>query len=139
MERSWFAAIPARLTEEARARVLGLDNWREPGAEEDAAPEDDAAAEAEDDPEESVLALIKSMPGNVSPESLKTEKRKQLAARGVGLPARLFADVAPKVLASWARALRGGAAAAARTRRARRWPRVSTSARGRSPTTWWSC
>jgi hypothetical protein len=100
-ERSWFAAIPVRLTEESRARVLGLVNWREPGAEGGVAPEDDAAAEAEDDPDESVLALIKSMPGNVSLESLKTERRKLLAARGVGLPPRLFADVAPKVLASW--------------------------------------
>lgn len=84
-----------------RARVLGLVDWREPGAEGDAPPEDDAAAEAQDDPKESVLALIKSMPGNVSLESLKTGRRKLLAARGVGLPPRLFADVAPKVLASW--------------------------------------
>ncbi len=28
--RSWFAAIPARLTEESRTRVLGLVDWREP-------------------------------------------------------------------------------------------------------------
>ena len=100
-ERSWFAAIPARLTVESRTRVLGLVDWREPGAEGSAAQEDDAAAEAEDDPDESVLALIKSMPGNVSLESLKTERRKLLAAHAVGLPPRLFADVAPKVLASW--------------------------------------
>ena len=48
-----------------------------------------------------MLALIKSMPGNVSLKSLRTEKRKLLAARGVRLPPRLFADVAPKVLAAW--------------------------------------
>jgi hypothetical protein len=96
-ERAWFAAIPARLTVEGRARVLELVGWSEGGRQE----ESDAAAQAEADPAESVLALIRSMPGNVSLESLKTERRKLLAARGTGLPQRLFADVAPRVLASW--------------------------------------
>src|SRR5260370_40181648 len=49
----------------------------------------------------SLLALIESMPGNLSLESMLTEIRKLQAARGVSLPARLFADVAPKVLAGW--------------------------------------
>jgi hypothetical protein len=41
------------------------------------------------------------MPGNVSLESMLTEIRKLKAARGIGLPARLFSDAAPKVLAGW--------------------------------------
>jgi IstB-like ATP binding protein len=54
----------------------------------------------EDDPEdpESVLALIKSMPSNVSLESMLTEIRKLKAACGIGLPARLLSGAAPKVL-----------------------------------------
>lgn len=76
-------------------------DWREHD-QDHAPPESDLAAEsAKDDPAGAVLTLIKSMPGNVSLESLKTEKRKLLAARGVKLPARLFADVAPKVLTGW--------------------------------------
>jgi TnpA family transposase len=48
-----------------------------------------------------VLSLIKSVPGNVSLETMLTEIRKLRAVRAVGLPAGLFADVAPKVLAGW--------------------------------------
>jgi TnpA family transposase len=61
------------------------------------------SAEVPDDDshEESVLALITSVPGNVSLESMLTETRKLRAARAIGLPAGLFADVAPRVLAGW--------------------------------------
>ncbi|MDX6240057.1 MAG: hypothetical protein QOG10_4877 [Kribbellaceae bacterium] len=55
----------------------------------------------EDNLDESVLALVKSVPGNVSLESMLTEIKKLRAVRAVGLPAGLFADVAPKVLAGW--------------------------------------
>ena len=48
-----------------------------------------------------LLALIRSEPGAVSLESLLTEIDKLLAIRRVGLPADLFADVAPRVLAGW--------------------------------------
>ncbi|MEU4607431.1 DUF4158 domain-containing protein [Kribbella sp. NPDC023972] len=51
--------------------------------------------------DESVLALVKATPGNVSLESMLTEIRKLRAVRAIGLPADLFADVAPKVLAGW--------------------------------------
>src|SRR5262249_28450696 len=47
------------------------------------------------------LSLIKSMPGNVSLETMLTEIRKLRTVRAVGLPAGLFADVAPKVVAAW--------------------------------------
>jgi hypothetical protein len=53
-ERSWFAAIPARLTQESRARVLGLVDWRQPGDDGTVPELDDAAAAAEGDPDESV-------------------------------------------------------------------------------------
>jgi hypothetical protein len=48
-----------------------------------------------------VLALIKAMPGNTSLESMLREIDKLTAIRAIGLPEGLFADVAPKVLASW--------------------------------------
>ena len=41
------------------------------------------------------------MPGNVSLDSMLTETRKLRAVRAVGLPAGLFAGVAPKVVAGW--------------------------------------
>ena len=49
----------------------------------------------------SVLALIKTDPGNVSLESMLTEIDKLLAVRAVGVPAEVFAGVAPRVLAGW--------------------------------------
>ncbi len=60
-----------------------------------------APAEDDDDIDSSLLALIKSAPGNVSLESMMTEIRKLAAGRSIELPAGLFADVAPKVLAAW--------------------------------------
>lgn len=55
----------------------------------------------EDTGEDSVLALIKSVPGNVSLDSMLTEIRKLRAVRAIGLPAVLFADIAPRVVAAW--------------------------------------
>lgn len=46
------------------------------------------------------MALIKSMPGNVSLESLLREICTLMAIRALGLPAGLFSDVAPKVQAA---------------------------------------
>jgi TnpA family transposase/integrase len=62
-----------------------------------------AAADDDDtrDTEPSALALIKSVPGNVSLESMLTEITKLGAARAIGLPDGVFADVAPKVVAGW--------------------------------------
>ncbi|GAA1579878.1 hypothetical protein GCM10009789_37070 [Kribbella sancticallisti] len=56
---------------------------------------------AEVDAGEDVLGLVKSVPGNVSLESMLTEIRKLRMVRAIGLPAGLFDDVAPKVLAGW--------------------------------------
>lgn len=60
-----------------------------------------AAEHGEDEVEDSVLALVKSDPGNVSLESMLTEIKKLRAVRAIELPAGLFADVAPKVLTEW--------------------------------------
>ena len=48
-----------------------------------------------------MLALIKSAPGNVSLETMLVEIEKLEAVRAIGLPAGLFADVTPRVLAGW--------------------------------------
>lgn len=60
-----------------------------------------AAEHGDDEIEDSVLALVKSHPGNVSLESMLTEIKKLRAVRAIELPAGLFADVAPKVLTEW--------------------------------------
>lgn len=52
--------------------------------------------DVDDGSEESVLALVKAVPGNVSLESMLTEIRKLRAVRAIGLPTGLFGDVAPK-------------------------------------------
>ena len=48
-----------------------------------------------------MLALIKSVPGNVNLESMLTEIRKLTAIRAAGLPPGVFADVAPRVVSGW--------------------------------------
>lgn len=48
-----------------------------------------------------MLALIKSVPGNISLDSMLTEIRKLCAVRAVDLPDGLFADIAPRVVAAW--------------------------------------
>jgi TnpA family transposase len=54
-----------------------------------------------DEDEDSVLALIKSAPGNVSLETMLAEIEKLEAVRAIGLPSGLFSDVSPRVLAGW--------------------------------------
>ncbi|MGE9694919.1 MULTISPECIES: hypothetical protein [unclassified Streptomyces] len=48
-----------------------------------------------------VLGKITEASGNVSLETMLTEIDRLLAVRVIGLPADLFADVAPKVVAGW--------------------------------------
>ncbi|MCK9897196.1 DUF4158 domain-containing protein [Frankia sp. AgB32] len=57
-------------------------------------PDDDSGGD-------SVLALVKSVPGNVSLDSMLTEIRKLRAVRALDLPDGLFADIAPRVVAAW--------------------------------------
>jgi hypothetical protein len=90
-EETWLDTIAARCGPAASARILALiDAGVDPAADDD-----------EDEDQDSVLALIKSVPGNVSLESMLTEIRKLTAIRAFGLPPGVFADVAPKVVSGW--------------------------------------
>ena len=60
-----------------------------------------AAANDAEETDPSALALIKSVPGNVSLESMLTEIGKLDAVRAAGLPDGVFAGIAPKVIAAW--------------------------------------
>src|SRR5712692_1167431 len=62
-----------------------------------------AGDEGDIDSEQDALPLgfIRADPGNVSLDSMLTEIQRLLAVRSVGLPAGLFAEVAPKVVAAW--------------------------------------
>ncbi|CAM5539461.1 Tn3 family transposase (plasmid) [Streptomyces viridifaciens] len=91
-EETWFTTVAARLPAEAREKVLALVAT---------APDATEGTEGDDQDGESVLALVKAMPGNVSLESMLQEIRKLRAIRAIGLPSGLFVDVAPKVFASW--------------------------------------
>ncbi len=91
-EEAWFGRIAARLTAQVRARILAL-------VAADDAEQDQDGAEAGG--RESVLSLVKAMPGNVSLELMLREIRNLTTIRAIGLPGSRFADVAPKVLASW--------------------------------------
>lgn len=59
------------------------------------------AVNDEEEREEDVLSLIKAAPGNVSLETMLTEISKLEAIRAVGLPADLFAGIAPNVVVGW--------------------------------------
>jgi hypothetical protein len=85
-EKALAERIAGRMPEPVRARLLGMVE----------VPDADV-----DDADPSVLALIKGATGNVSLSSMLSEISRLQAARAIGLPAGLFADVAPKVLAGW--------------------------------------
>lgn len=100
-EETWFSVIASRISPDAANRVLALIEGPARDDEDgDEEGEEELAAEDEED-QDSVLALVKAVPGNVSLESMLTEIRKLQAIRAIGLPPGLFADVAPKVLAGW--------------------------------------
>jgi len=79
--------VTARLSPDASARLAALA----------AAADDDEGEDAEP----SALSLIKSVPGNVSLESMLAEIAKLDAVRAARLPDGVFAGVAPKVIAAW--------------------------------------
>ncbi len=89
-ERDWASRIEGRLGPAATARLLTL-----------IATNEDEAGEDDSDEAGSLLSLIKARPGNVSLESMMTEIGKLQAVRALGLPAGLFADVAPRILDDW--------------------------------------
>jgi hypothetical protein len=90
-EQTWTSRIAGRLGGAATDRLLTLitaaSEEREGGEQADG---EGVAA--------TLLGLIKSEPGNVSPESMMTEIGKLEAVRAIGLPPDLFADVAPRVV-----------------------------------------
>jgi Domain of unknown function (DUF4158)/Tn3 transposase DDE domain len=86
-EQALTLRVSVRLGPQASARLAELA----------AAADDDDTA----DGEPSALSLIKSVPGNVSLESMLTEIGKLDAVRALGLPGAVFAGVAPKVVAAW--------------------------------------
>lgn len=92
-EQTWTLRITTRLNPPMRTRLLDLIATE---TEVDDGDDHDGTQESE-----TVLGLIKSTPGNVSLESMMTEVSKLEAARAIGLPAGIFADVAPKVLDAW--------------------------------------
>jgi len=61
----------------------------------------DGQGAADDEDEDSVLALVELVPGNVSLNPMLAEIGKLEAIRAVGLPPGLFAAVAPKVVSAW--------------------------------------
>ncbi len=85
-EQTLTARIVARLPVDVAGRLRALVAPE--------VPDDDTGGD-------SMLALITSVPGNVSLDSMLTEIRKLRAARAMGLPSGLFADVAPRVVAGW--------------------------------------
>ncbi|MGC9379027.1 hypothetical protein [Streptomyces sp. MH13] len=91
-EETLTARVSARLTVDSTERIVALVVGA--GQEDDTAP-----GEGEDGPP--VLGKTKEAPGHVSLETMLTEIDRLLTVRAVGLPADLFADIAPKVVAGW--------------------------------------
>jgi len=86
--------IAARLDGPIAARIEAL-------VDDDVADDVDDGADGDEAVARPVLATIKQAPGNVSLESMLTEIDRLRAVRAIGLPAGLFDDVAPKVVAGW--------------------------------------
>ncbi|WP_198541164.1 DUF4158 domain-containing protein, partial [Parafrankia soli] len=102
-EQTQTARIASRVPPDAIPRLLALiAKSADPGDAVEGQEENDGAlfgaAEAAG---VDVFAVIREEPGNVSVKTIEREVFKLTAIRAVGLPEGLFADVAPKVLASW--------------------------------------
>ena len=102
-EQALTARIASRVPAEAAAGMLALiARAADPGDEEDAGPgEAGTLFGAPEVTGVDVFAAIRDEPGNVSVKTIGQEAFKLSAIRAVGLPGDMFADVAPKVLASW--------------------------------------
>jgi len=86
-EKILTARIWARLPAEVRPRLLALVSGD--------------VGEGDSEADLGLLALIKASAGNVSLASMLTEISRLEAVRAIGLPAGLFADVTPRVVAAW--------------------------------------
>jgi TnpA family transposase len=106
-EQAWFTVIASRIAAAGVTgsviALVGADDGElsDTGGTDDEDEEDDGVVGDDEEDQDSVLALVKSVPGNVSLNSMLAEVRKLQAARAVGLPRGLFADVAPKVVSGW--------------------------------------
>lgn len=87
-EQQLTGRIVARISLEAAERLGALVTLDRSGED----------TEMTDDP----LTLIKSVPGNVSLDSMLAETAKLRSVRTVGLPHDLFDDIDPRVVAAWA-------------------------------------
>jgi TnpA family transposase len=86
-EKILTGRVAGRLPPEVRARLLALVSA------------DAGEGDSEADP--GLLVLVKTSAGNVSLASMLTEISRLEAVRAIGLPAGLFADVAPRVVSAW--------------------------------------
>ncbi len=89
-EQTLTLRISSRIPDAVAARMQAL-----------VAGASDDPAETEEPEGREVFAQIRTDPGNVSLKTCETETAKLAAIRAVGLPATLFADVSPKVVAAW--------------------------------------
>ncbi|WP_236567479.1 Tn3 family transposase [Nocardia sp. CY41] len=83
-EERLFERVSSRLKGEVADRMFALIS--------DAEAEEDGSA---------VFAAIRSDPGTVSLNTMLAEIAKLEAVRAVGLPADVFADISPKIVAAW--------------------------------------
>jgi hypothetical protein len=83
------ARVAGRLDAGTLARLLGLVEVHDP----------DTDAEADEDP--SLLRWLKSSTGDISLSAMHDDVDKLEAIRSFALPAKLLAEVAPKVVAEW--------------------------------------
>jgi TnpA family transposase len=100
--RSAMRTAETTLTERVAARLDGPIAARIEALVGDDVPDDvDDGADGQGNMPRPVLARIKQAPGNVSLETMLTEIDRLSAVRSIGLPAALFDDIAPKVVAGW--------------------------------------
>ena len=106
-EETLTAKVSSRLHDEVTARMWSMiaAAGDDPGVPPGEGPDGWQGAADGSDPGEvpgpEVWAVIRSDPGNVSLNTCKSERRKLDWIRAVGLPAGLFADIAPKIVAGW--------------------------------------
>ncbi len=90
---TFMARISGQIPPDVQERMVALIA----GASDD--PGADGAGDEADGRE--VFAAIRSDPGNVSLNTAKAEVAKLASITAIGLPGRLFAGIAPRVLAGW--------------------------------------
>ncbi|KKC04333.1 Tn3 family transposase [Mycobacterium nebraskense] len=90
-EERLFARVSSRLPRPVQARLLALIAPTSVDGQD--------GDEMEDGP--AILAAIRSDPRNVSLNTMLTEIAKLEAVRAVGVPADVFADVAPQIVTGW--------------------------------------